>query len=333
MLKFHTNLFILLSFPLFLNAQFCGLGQEEIYRRCNGVDERLCIVRDNWKRECSNCWIIEYGACSGQSSGGQMSFNFYGEAKDAAEEERNNGDNSCPWYNDQNYRIILDDISTCPVLEVNKNPANMGSGSSGGGGGHFGNDDWDETLPGFDPPAGNTNTNNPSGQTTNSPNTANSNHSTYGGGSSTGSNNYSSGENPSDFDGIDIEVLIQETKENYIKEMYRLTGHYPSSREIAEWESILRSTLKNGDLDPETILRTYGGDGGKSSNSREVGLPTFDAPTIKTFGPNYSGSGSSYPSYYEGPSNKDNLGNGNGMYKEKPYTDPGPIDLNGKRPE
>lgn len=303
-----TSAFFSLISSLLVSAQFCGPGQEEIFRRCNGVEESVCIVRSNWTRECVNCWIVQYGPCSGQSGGGQMTFSFYGAAKDAAERGKNDGDNSCPWYNDQNYRIVLDDISTCPVLNANQSPVNMSSSGSGVGG-HTGNDNWDDTNTPSDTQRRDT-----VSITIKQPNTND----------QRDNNNEYDADNTS----IDWEAIIKQAKEEYTREYYRLTGQQLTASQLAEWESIFRSVIRNGDLDPETILSTYGG---SASKTQKVDLPTFDSPTIKTFGPNYSGAEKGSGTNGQYPPSNGNLGNGNGMYEDKPYTDPGPY-IPGKKP-
>ena len=316
---------IVLQIPQYLTAQFCGFGQEEIYKKCNGLEERLCIVVDNWaNKKCADCWVVEFGTCEGQSAVVSTSYQSFNEAKARAETDKNDGDNSCPWYNDQNYRIILDDISLCPALNVNKNPANMSSGSSGGGnsagggnsgGGSFGSSPSpkDDSPPGKDAP----------GDRGNGDRSTGNHNSSY--------SNSHQNDLGTDHTEIDIEDLIRQAKAEYVKTYYELSGHQISAKELAEWEAIFRSVLNNGELDTESIIQTYGG--GKASKSKNVELPNFDSPTIKTFGPNYSGSGGNSPYAEPVPSGNGNLGNGNGMYKEKQYTDPGPIDLNDRKPK
>lgn len=292
-------------------AQFCPFGQESIYVLCNGSEEKKCIEPGNWTFTCNYCWIIIWPDCDNLTGeAGRNSFHTLADALEYADKEKTDGNNSCPWYYDQLYRIVLDNPARCPAI---KPTGNIMGGSTSSGNGQPAND-YGTGGPDFEDKDS-------SQQTTTNPSTP-----------GYEQQNNAASDNPV---AVDYETIIREAMEEYKREWYNLTGTYPQPEELARLEQTIRDILRNGGAGAEEYIATYQNkSGGKKSN--EVSLPDFSSPTIKTFDPTYihTEKGNAAPS--TAPNNQGGFSDPNSFYIDPNWAHPGVIptkDVGKRKPQ
>lgn len=111
-MKQTSALVFLLFFGAALCAQSdCPKGYEQIYVLCNKKEMPKCIIPAK-QPECELCWEIHYDPCEGRTSGGMLSFSTYQAASSYAAADKLLY-SSCPWYNNQVYRIVFNNPKDC----------------------------------------------------------------------------------------------------------------------------------------------------------------------------------------------------------------------------
>jgi hypothetical protein len=89
----------------------CPDGYEQIYVKCENTLTKSCVLSDR-QPTCSGCWLVQYGPCVGSRYGGTKTFDSFQKAKETADYD-SQADDSCPWYNDQDFKIVLNDRNSC----------------------------------------------------------------------------------------------------------------------------------------------------------------------------------------------------------------------------
>lgn len=84
--------------------------------RCKGIITSQCVP-DNYN--CDKCWTVANPPCAGNTFGGEGFYDSYDKALAAAEKGKKEN-NSCPWYNDQEYTIYIDDTKFCNDYKKDK---------------------------------------------------------------------------------------------------------------------------------------------------------------------------------------------------------------------
>lgn len=112
-MKRNIALAYALLFSLIVNAQTdCPKGYDQIFVLCNKKEVAKCIVPAK-QPECDYCWEIHYAPCEGRTSGGMHSFSTYQAAASYAAADKLIHSTSCPWYDNQVYRIVYNNPSEC----------------------------------------------------------------------------------------------------------------------------------------------------------------------------------------------------------------------------
>lgn len=109
-----TTITFLIIFDIAKAQVNCPPGSEKRNIKCNGQIVTTCVPINY---DCRNCWNVENPPCDGNISGGLWSFNSYEKALQAAERLKAEN-NHCPFYNDQIYKIYLDDSKYCNNSEL-----------------------------------------------------------------------------------------------------------------------------------------------------------------------------------------------------------------------
>lgn len=104
-------------------AQNCPSGYEQRTVKCSGVMLQKCIPIGY---TCDKCWNLDHPPCAGRTMGGGWFYNSYASAWMAGMKDKNDGDNSCPSYNDQEFTIYCDDPKMCS----SSGSSNTSTGSS-----------------------------------------------------------------------------------------------------------------------------------------------------------------------------------------------------------
>lgn len=107
----------LLIFLFFLN-QFCVFSQENCPAgnelrdvKCSSKIVQKCVPENH---TCSRCWTVEFAPCPGRTIGGSWGYSSYDKAVEMAKNASNNwSDGKCTWWDNNVYKIYLDDSKFC----------------------------------------------------------------------------------------------------------------------------------------------------------------------------------------------------------------------------